>query len=266
MLGLPLKLPISDQERRWVDEGFRRLEKMLGRRRMLDAQVILPTLEYFPDPYDNNPEAAEKLLQRVCGYMRVTRSRIEFEIFPDETEELREILPSWSDSSGKFTAGLYVPDERKDGDMQGGSEPEGSVVAIRSTLLKDPLSLVATVAHELGHVILLGVGLRLRKTEDHEPMTDLLTVFLGLGVFTANSAGRFKQYQDVRSQGWSMQRLGYLTEQIYGYALARFAMERGEDKPEWTKHLSTNVRAYFKRSRAWLIKNMPQAISSHPIR
>jgi hypothetical protein len=249
-----------------VDEGFRRLEKMLGRRRMLDAQVILPTLEYFPDPYDNNPEAAEKLLQRVCGYMRVARSRFEFEIFPDETEELREILPSWSDSSGKSNAGLYMHDERQDGDMQGGSEPMGSVVAIRSTLLKDPLSLVATVAHELGHVILLGGGLMLRETVDHEPMTDLLTVFLGLGVFAANSAGRFKQYQDVRSQGWSMQRLGYLTEQIYGYALARFAMERGEHKPEWTKHLSTNVRAYFKRSRAWLIKNMPQAISSHPIR
>jgi hypothetical protein len=234
---------------------------------MLDAQVILPTLEYFPDPYDDNPEAAEKLLQRVCGYMRVARSRIEFEIFPDETEELREILPSWGDSSGKFTAGLYVHDEMKDADMEGAwSEQKCSVVAIRSTLLKDPLSLVATVAHELGHVILLGGGRMLRETVDHEPMTDLLTVFLGLGVFTANSAGRFKQYQDVRSQGWSMQRLGYLTEQIYGYALARFAMERGEEKPEWTTHLSTNVSAYFKRSRAWLRKNTPPMISANLVR
>jgi hypothetical protein len=266
MLGFPPKLPISDEERLWVDEGFRRLEKMLGRRRMLEARVILPTAEFFPDPYDKNPAAAEKLLQRVCGYMLVVRSRIEFEIFPDETEELREILPSWSGSSGKCAAGLYVHDATKDGDPEdGGSEQKCPVVAVRSTLFQDPLSLVATVAHELGHVILLGGGLMLQKTVDHEPMTDLLTVFLGLGIFTANSAGRFKQYQDERRQGWSMQRLGYLTEQVYGYALARFAIERGEAKPEWIKHLSTNVRAYFKRSRAWLVKNTPQMISPNPI-
>jgi len=96
-------------------------------------------------------------------------------------------------------------------------------------------------------------------------MTDLLTVFLGLGIFTANSAGRFRQYHDDRRQGWSMQRLGYLPEEVYGYSLARFARERGEDKPEWTKHLSTNVRTYFKRSRAWLEKNTPKMITPKPI-
>ena len=131
------------------------------------------------------------------------------------------------------------------------------VVAVRSTQLKDPLALVATIAHELGHVILLGGHLLDPDTPDHEPMTDLLTVFLGLGIFTANSAGRFQQFQDERRQGWSMQRLGYLPEEVYGYALARFAIERGEKKADWPKHLSTNVGSYFKQSRAWLIENDP---------
>jgi hypothetical protein len=80
---------------------------------------------------------------------------------------------------------------------------------------------------------------------------------LGLGIFTANSAVRFKQYQEDRRQGWSMQRLGYLPEEVYGYALARFAAERAELNAKWVKHLSTNVRAYFKESRAWLRKNNP---------
>ena len=139
------------------------------------------------------------------------------------------------------------------------------VVAIRGTQLKDPLSLVATVAHELGHVILLGGGLMDPKTQDHEPVTDLLTVFLGLGIFTANSAGRFSQYQDERHQGWSMQRLGYLPEEVFGYALAKFAFERGENKPGWIRHLSTNPKAYFKRSQAWLTKNSPPRIRPDPI-
>jgi hypothetical protein len=80
MFGFPPKLPINDEERQRVDEGFQRLEKMLGRRRMLEAQVILPTAEHFPDPYDN------QLLDRVCTYS-VWTEVIELEIFPDETEE-----------------------------------------------------------------------------------------------------------------------------------------------------------------------------------
>ena len=118
-----------------------------------------------------------------------------------------------------------------------------AVVAIRSSQFKDPLCLVATMAHELGHVILLGRGLMSPQTSDHEPMTDLLTVYLGFGVFNANAANRFKQFQDERRQGWSIQRLGYLTEEIFGYALAKFSVERGEGRVEWQRHLSTNVRS-----------------------
>ena len=228
---------------------------MLGRNRMLGAKVVLPDEEHFPDPYDGTAEAAERLFQRVCGYMRVQRSRIELEIFPDETDELREILPYWSGSSGGC-AGLYTHDAPPDSDgKRDGGEDLRMTVAIRSTQLKDPLALVATLAHELGHVILLGGGLMDPRTHDHEPMTDLLTVFLGLGIFTANSSGRFMQFQDERKQGWRMQRLGYLSQQIYGYALARFARERGEDRPAWMKHLSTNVRAYYKKSHGWLREN-----------
>jgi hypothetical protein len=255
MLGFSRKLPISDEVREWVDEGFRRLETMLGRCRMLEATVILPAAEHFPDPYDGTPAAAEKVFCRVCAFMRVDRSRIDLEIFPDETEELHEILPSWHTTHGKSAAGLYVH-PTKEGGVEEGNNKSCMVVALKSTLLKDPLSLVATAAHELGHVILLGGGLMEGDTPDHEPMTDLLTVYLGFGIFTANSAARFQQYQDERRAGWSMQRLGYLPEEVYGYALARFAAEREEDRAEWTKYLSTNVRVYFKRSQAWLKKNV----------
>jgi hypothetical protein len=250
------RLPVNGEERIWVDDGFRRLEKMLGRSRMLGAKVILPNDQYFPDPYDKSPAGAEKLFQRMCAYLQVDRARIELEIFPDETEELREILPYWSGGSGGC-AGLYTHDPQSN-PRNAIKENRPMMVALRSTLLKDPLVLIATVAHELGHVILLGGGLIDPATPDHEPLTDLLTVFLGFGIFTANSAALFRQFHDERRHGWSMQRLGYLRQEIYGYALARFAVERGEIKPDWMRHLSANVRTYFKRSRAWLAKHPNQ--------
>jgi hypothetical protein len=49
------------------------------------------------------------------------------------------------------------------------------------------MALVATLAHELGHVILLRPGLVKANEADMEPLNDLLTVFLGFGVFNANS-------------------------------------------------------------------------------
>lgn len=95
MFGFFTKLPISDDERQWVDQGFERLEKLLGRSRMLGSQVVTPTAEDFPDVYDETHAAADLMFRRVCSYMQVDRRRIDLEIFPDETEELRAILPYW---------------------------------------------------------------------------------------------------------------------------------------------------------------------------
>jgi len=231
MFGFSAKLPITDEERLWVDQGFYRLEKLLGRKRMLESRAVLPTPDGFPDHYDKSPAAAERLCVRACNYMQVDRDQLTLEIFSDETEELQEIVPHWHGGSSGC-AGFYAHDN----DCEEERGRKQKLVAIRGTHLKDPLCLVAVMAHELGHVILLGGGLISSKTADHEPLTDLLTVFLGFGVFNANAAGRFKQFQDERHQGWSMQRVGYLSEEIYGYALARFARERGEQKPEWDRY------------------------------
>jgi len=92
-----------------------------------------------------------------------------------------------------------------------------------------------------------------------------LTVFLGMGIFSANSAARFRQFQDDRRSGWSTQRLGYLPEPVFGYALAKFALERGEDKPSWSRHLSPNVHSDFKHSKRWLEQNPQYVPIAKPI-
>jgi hypothetical protein len=112
------------------------------------------------------------------------------------------------------------------------------------------MCLVATVAHELGHVRLLGEGRVHGGYEDHEPMTDLLTVFFGLGVFTANSAFRI----DASSQGWRAQTRGYLNEEMFGYALALFALMRGERNPSWSRYLEGSVSTFFKNGQKYLEK------------
>lgn len=244
MFGRAAKPPVSEEDRLWVDEGFGRLAQLLGRKRMLEARVMRPTAEDFPDRFDGSEAALQLMFWRVAGCMGVDPELIELQVFSDSTESTLESIPFTARSSTS-PGGVYV-------------EPHGQkkLVAVHQRQLRDPLSLVAVLAHELGHVILLGGGLVDRDAEDMEPLNDLLTVFLGFGIFNANAAFQFSQYTSTASQGWSTQRLGYLPERVWGYALARFAIERGEGDPEWSRFLATSVRSYFKSSIKWLRASM----------
>jgi len=210
---------------------------------MLGATVMLPVNEHFPDPYDKSEEAVVSLFRRIANRMSIDPDTIKLDFFDDSSTVTRELVPSAS-GKGAAPAGLYHHD----------SETKTHVL-INTSQFENPDRLIATLAHEIGHVILLRPGLVERHEEDMEPLNDLLTVFLGFGVFNANSAFQFKQFSNDQTQGWSVNRQGYLSEELFGYALARFAFERGEMNPPWVKYLATNIRAYFKRSLAWLKVN-----------
>ena len=180
------------------------------------------------------------MVDRVAVTMQVDPSELDVELFNSEYDISRTLVPFFS-GKGSGPGGLYyhAPEERQR-------------IAVNSAELKDPMALVAVIAHEIGHVILLRPGRVKRDEPDMEPLNDLLTIFLGFGIFTANAAFSFSQYTTNQSQGWSTKRLGYLSEPMLGYALARFAYERREGKPDWASFVKSNIAPYMKRSMAWL--------------
>ncbi len=82
-------------------------------------------------------------------------------------------------------------------------------------------------------------------------MTDLTTVFFGLGIFNANAA--FQTYNNVNTHGWRS--LGYLSQMEWGYALALLAYIREEKNPEWINHLTLNVKSDFKKGHNFIEAN-----------
>ena len=80
----------------------------------------------------------------------------------------------------------------------------------------------------------------------------MLTVFFGLGVFTANSVIREKYWHRGEVAGWSIGRQGYLTMPMYGYALAKYALDRADDGAKWSKLLRLDVRSPFTKSIRYL--------------
>ena len=222
----------------WIEQSFRWLLDEFGEDYFLRHPLILPEASFFPDKYDGTEQSVIALVKRICTYVDVDPGSVEVELFTenDDLMEKHRLVGEGNHSGG--AAGLYISKA---------SEPRKKI-AINCSTLKNPTRLVATIAHELGHVILLGGGKISREREDHEYLTDLLTVFLGFGIFTANSAFMFTQWQDHSRQGWRTSRLGYLSEEMFGYSLAAYAWMRGETKPGWSKHLALNVGHYFKQS------------------
>ena len=236
------KCPVEADDKLWLEEVMKWFLEEFGVEAFRDVTVVLPTDEFFPDAYYADEQDVWSLVERVCAYMDVNPELIELEFFDGENDELVRNL-CCVESSSEGAIGHYQKRENK------------FVVSLASSQLTDPVSLVATIAHELGHVRLLGEDRIDADDADHELLTDLLTVFFGLGVFTANSAYSFQQWTNTSTQGWQTQRRGYLSEEVFGYALALCALMRGEHNPAWSKYLEGSVITYFKDSQRYLEKS-----------
>jgi hypothetical protein len=227
--------PVATPEKEWIDNRFRWLSDEFETHRSKAALVILPTPEFFPDPCHGAPEDIPPLFGRVCGYLGLDAARFELRIY---TENERPFLPG-EHGLVHGTTGLYQCGERP-------------IVWVNMSQLADPPALVATLIHEACHDLLIGAG-RLRHDEpDHELVTDLLTVYLGLGIITANATIRESNWRGGGWAGWRVGRQGYLTQAMYGYALALYARARTEAKPEWLGHLRPDVRVPCKNAIRYL--------------
>lgn len=226
--------PVRQVEQDWIETRLDWLQGQFGDGR-LRGTVVLPTDEFFPGEYRGTRADVRAVLERLCAHMGVDPARIELEHDEsDDNRELANFVPlssRWSGAAGHHR----VRDGR-------------SVIGIHDDQAAAPMSLVATIAHELGHVLLLADGRITADSEDHEPLTDLLTVYFGLGIFGANAA--FEYTADTAQ--YRTTRLGYLTEPMYGYALARYAWLRNEPDPPWARYLDTNPRTYCKRGLRYL--------------
>jgi hypothetical protein len=216
--------PLNTQEKTWTEFRMRWLVQQLGIERLLRAEVILPTEEYFPDPYRGTLEDARRIMQRLCGYMGVDPHKLQLELFSDQLHPR--------------SLGIYDGENRR--------------VWAAESLLADPQALAATLAHELAHDILLGGGLLTTAEPDCEEVTDLLPVFLGVGIFGANAT----IYEQTRWQGrlswWTLGKRGYLPARIHGYGFALFAFLRGEDNPAWAEHLRLDAAVPLKEGLRYL--------------
>ena len=250
MFGTKRPIVTPEQEAA-IEYCFRILLYAFGKDWLLDAPLVLPNGQFFPEKYEPTEEWGRQAFRRVCELMHLQPERATPEFMRDHRAELSDKGIHVVAAKGN-AAGLYFGEQ-----FETGRGP--ATVGISISLLKQPERMTAVMAHEIAHVLILGYGIIPPDFEYMEPLTDIMTVFSGFGIFSANAAFA----HETGNWGWQVWRTGYLSEREFAYALALFAWLKGETKPVWTRELRKNVRVFTETTLAiFRATNKPQTILS----
>jgi hypothetical protein len=219
-------LPIDVETKTWIDSRIGWIIQQFGLEHIRACPIVAADSKLL-DGYNANDEAAFlELCRKICVLMGIDFETIEFLLMENQ-----------QDHSGGSVLGIYelIGDNRH-------------LIRINVVLLPDPNRLIPTLVHELCHVFLIGQGRITGDEDDHELLTDLLTVFFGFGALCANSVIDDQSWHVGSVSGWQISRSGYLTMNMYGYALGVFALLRNERYDDWKPRLRLDVRDAFKQT------------------
>lgn len=212
-----------------------------GVEQLRESALILPSRDHFPPTDLKGHNKAKYIFDIVLQYCGMQNWPVKLQAQRGLAHRVATFgvvqnpgVPAGTFQSGHGTAQItYAPED-----------------------VSDPVSLIATFAHELGHYLQSGFQEGPPGGWDlHEPATDVASAYLGFGVFGANSAFHFTRTQDFESQGWSTAKRGYLTEAEWVLALAIFCAFVGEDIAAALPHLKPHLAKQAVKASKYVERN-----------
>jgi hypothetical protein len=236
------KLPITEEDRIWINEDLSWLRTEFGEEHFKEIKTVTPTKKFYERTFDGTEKDAEFILERTKELMSIKNIEIKLEFFTDGIVE--------SENGGTLTTPADINGEWESASGTYEKKENETIISIETNQLKDPISLIATISHELSHQILLGEN---RIEENDEFLTDLTAISYGFGIFIGNSKFNFSQFSTNGGFGWQSSNQGYLPEQIIAYSMAWLSKERNQ-KTDYSKFMKKSVKKYFEQSFEYLEK------------
>lgn len=226
---------VTNPDKEWVEKCIYWFIEVFGFDHLERSPFLLPTLETFPYNNLTEPTQFEALFQQICTIWKVNPNEITVKIFDDikSKQWTTWVLPeSFNDAAGFFMQ--IEPLKEKKYEVQ-----------IAKSNYDNPQLLINILAHEIGHVKLIGGGYMNSTDADLEPFTDLATIFFGFGLILANSSL-------TQHERW-LRRTGYLPHQVIAYANAILCYITEQDANSYVQYLNLNTRAYFLNDYTYLV-------------
>lgn len=226
---------LTEERARWLYCHYRWLETALPPRGAA-IPLVLPSAPFFRFSASRDHAFAVEVFEAVRAIMGLENWPCRLEAESDEDAEFRQAMaragvlgvPGQRGAAGTFSAGEEV------------------VITYSKSMLRTPVRLIATLAHEWCHYLLATVqSVPPAGWEELEPLTDLAAVHEGFGVILTNSAFSFGQWSDSQSLGWQCDTLGYLNDSELAFALAIFCHRNAVNPDVAQSHLKPNPREIF---------------------
>jgi hypothetical protein len=203
-----------------------------------DSELWQPIPDHFPKATGDLGDHLFTLVCAQCGFDPASFDLVAVD--PVKGEDLGG--PAFTHASEHAAAGTYQIEDNDEA-------PFREIIHYDTNL--SPLNLVTIFAHELSHALFYrahekwpgDMGL-------HELFTDLTAIYLGYGIFLANTRFSFEGFTATGVQGWKARGFGYLPEADMIFALALFMRLKNmpDDaalahlKPKLAKMLRTAMR------------------------
>jgi hypothetical protein len=238
------KSPITEEDEQWIISSFQWFETAFGKE-LTKTEIYLPTKQFFDFEFIGTEDDALDTIGLVAEKMGIDASSIEVYFFEEfqpidftdegvysNYEEGTELI---NGEYSKVVDGLYQ-------------------IGIERSLLKNPEKLIATVAHELAHIKLLGEE---KLEQNDEPLTDFSASLFGFVIFLANnSISKMETWSGNSHTGWRVGGTsGYLHYKIYGFLIAYWMLKRNESNPAWLKFVDSEIVGVVKKSLKFLEEN-----------
>ena len=140
------KSPITEEDEQWIALSYDWFEKAFAKK-LNEQEIYLPNKSFLGFEFTGTEDDAISIVEIVADKLGVQDSSIEVYFFEEfqPMEFTDEGVYSNYEEGSQLAEGLYS--KVVDGIYE---------IGIEKTLLKDPIKLIATVAHELAHIKLLG--------------------------------------------------------------------------------------------------------------
>lgn len=242
----------APQEREWLLARLREIIAYAGRRRFLEAPIVEPTDEFFPDRWTPGPKGVTRLALRVLRHAGMERFGVDLELCTSET------VPIFDDRGRVFSKRHLTDAAAWYSTLDGGLCHFG----VDTSNLEHPRELAAILCHEVAHAFRDWKGLAYEAREEDEPLTDLTAVYLGFGILSTNLSYR---YRASSAGGWSHARGGYLSPVELSFVLGVQAVARASDESGRRRiagFLEVNQAAFFRAACDLLDDDRPAVLAA----
>lgn len=262
MFGLFSSKPLLDESSvQWLFEAYAWALRSFGSDIFHeDTILVTPTDRHFPARANSAEEMASTAFGRVMAYAGMQN-------WPCE---LVQLAPGANPVVTPSIAIRHAP-RGPAAIVSVTGETKSLPIAFDPQHIRKPHVLIAIFAQQLAYHLGRAAGEGPPGGEElRGPAADLLAIFMGFGLFLANSALTVCR-GGCSGCGTSVQSLGYLTEDEFAYALAIFCALKNIRNEEVEPHLKKTLRPFYRMAVKEIGKTKAEDILrlgklSHPIK